>query len=48
MMKDLSIPVTQDEAISSEPMWLLAWVMLVISGDHCGDCSCSHSDGLDV
>ena len=32
-MEDLSIPATLNEAISTEPLWILAWVMLVISGD---------------
>jgi hypothetical protein len=29
-MEDLSIPATLDEAIFSEPLWLQAWVMLLV------------------
>ena len=29
-MEDLSIPATLNEAIFSEPLWLQAWVMLLV------------------
>jgi|TARA_B110000305_G_scaffold71185_1_gene79892 hypothetical protein len=29
-MEDLSIPATLNEAVFSEPLWLQAWVMLLV------------------